>query len=266
MLPTGGMHVVLRDAQGEALASKTFDQLYSCAERAQVVAVFATTWDTAAGLGSALDDVEADPPEVAAPTVVPHREAMPPTGDVAKTASAPKSAAGLAWRLGVGLAAVSGLNFGAGGQGLGFALELEARPSPLWGVKTELYGLPDRELGLGTGQAVWSRYGGGVGLRGWQPRGFGAFTLDMGVHLAYTTVQGQGFAVNTSSGALIPGAKLALGADWSLGKPLHMAVDLGVLVWGRREAAAVAGQSVAQDLPRADLLLRVLLTWEQSKP
>ncbi len=131
--PAGGMHVVLRDRQGEALASKTFVQPYTCAERAQVVAVFATTWDTAAGLSSALADVQTEPPPV--PEV--KAEALPPspaTAEMAQTASPPKSLR--AWRLGAGLAGVSGANFSAGGQGLGFALEFEIRPAPRWGLKS----------------------------------------------------------------------------------------------------------------------------------
>ncbi|MDX2022523.1 MAG: hypothetical protein SF187_19960 [Deltaproteobacteria bacterium] len=253
--------VTVHGEDGSVLSSKTFVEPYTCAERAQVAAVYATTWDVATTLDSPLADVQAPPPAARATQVKTAvvRPAATPAASVAPSRTV--------LRLGAGVAGVAGAALQSDSAGYGVFLESTWRPRSAWGLKAEVVGLPERSFALDVGQAALSRWGGAFAyVRRW-PVTWGAWAADAGALLTKTNVRGEGFPSATSESAWVPGAGLGAGFDAPLGfAQLHAALQAGLVVWARAERVEAQSPTVASlALPQAEFLLRLCVAWE-SRP
>lgn len=249
--------VTARGADGGTLAQKVFVGPHSCGERTQLVAVFASTWEAATGLSSPLADVQVP----VAPPVPARAEA-----DVGARVPADAGAPQQTLRMGAGVLGLAGV--GAGGAGWGAHLEASYRPSPRWGVRTELFGVwpPALELGADT-DARYRRLGLGLGALTRKPLSWGSLIAHGNLLLAHTLVQGDGVESNADASAWVPGVSLGGGVDVELAPGLRAFFELAALAWSRAERVVwqePPGQSGSQRLPRVDVLLRLTLAWEKN--
>lgn len=179
------MRVEVLGPDGSALAEKTFAGQQSCAERAQVAAVFASTWLAASAVPSAMQDVQVT--EIPPAEVEKRAEPLP---GIARDPAA--------LRLGVSGFGIAGAQF-QDPPSWGLAGDITYRPTPSWGGRAEVFGVYPRSVDIGLGEARFRRLGIGVGGLMRSPGRWGALVADGGFLFARTSVNGSGFAMNTGA-------------------------------------------------------------------
>lgn len=269
------MTVTLRGEGDVVLSSKSFPQAYSCAERAQIAAVFASTWDLANTLDSPMADVVAP---VANSSAVPPSSPTSPSSQNsaasissqvpvrASVVSATAPTTPRVFRLGLGVGGLSGAAFQEQSAGLGVSAEGVFRPKPTWGIKAELIAMPERIFTVGPGSASLERWGAGVGYLRRMPFAWGSAFADISALVAYSVATGQDVEAAKQQTAWVPAARLGAGFDLVATAHLRLGLDLSVFAWARSETLAVQSPTAATlALPQADFLLRLSAAWESQK-
>lgn len=253
---SGGMAVELRGAEGVLLAAKRWAEPFACEDRAQVVAVFASTWAVAGGLGAPLDEVA-----VALPAPRPEPAAAPVLTAIATPAKSPPPGPRMRWA--AGLVGVAGAAFEQGSTGIGFVADVLRFVGPTFALKGEVFGVPGRRLAIENTQVSWNRFGGGLEAASRKSVGAGAWGVDAGVLVAHTRLEGRSGTETRSDAAWVPAGKLALVGMLPLGAPLSVVADLDLVVWAREERVWLPSTPErSPPLPRADLWLRVTVAWD----
>jgi len=251
----------LRSAGKDVVAERLLPESPSCEERARTAAVIVAAWE--ARLRAGAPPMWPLPAPAAAPAPASHIE-PPPAPSAARVVTARPEAPPRA-PMQVATAGAVFASVAAGGIAPAAMLEAKlTRPGSPFALGVGGLAVGTHTMTVASGRGTWRRLGGVIDLESRTSISIVELQLHAALALSAVSILGESFPTTAGATIFDPGALAGLRLCYR-GERLSPWLEAGAAYWPRTHALMVAGSTASANLPAAEALLGVGLSFGENR-